>query len=72
MSDTEPTRRGAPPEFVRKAEIARRFGVTTRTITSWYSMGLPVVKVGARLNLHPLEKCRAWLMARGTSQDHHQ
>jgi excisionase family DNA binding protein len=40
-----------PSSYLRKAEIAKLFGVSTRTIENWTASGrIPVYRFGARLN----------------------
>lgn len=66
VSSTKPDS-GTSAEFVKKSELAVLLGVTPRTITEWYRMGLPVCRVSARMNLHHFPSCRAWVLKKQVS-----
>lgn len=57
----------APTEtlFVKKAELARALGVSTRTVDNWVARRtIPYIAVSPRMHLFDLEEVRAALRER--------
>jgi len=51
------------PLFIRKEELARRLGVSARTIDNWISKRMiPVIATSQRLHLFDVEEVRAALV----------
>lgn len=52
------------PEFVEKAEVARRTCHSVRAIVELQKQGLPFIRVGPRKNLYYWPAVREWLLKR--------
>lgn len=57
--------------FVRKAEVARHFGVHPRTIERWVQFGMPVRKVGSAQGVvrFRLSECEHWLETQSVGRE---
>ena len=54
-------------EYISSKELAKKIGVTTRTLSTWRSTGkygLPFIKVNGRKVLYRVEDVEAWLEQR--------
>ena len=54
-------------EYISSKELAKKIGVTTRTLSNWRSTGkygLPFIKVNDRKVLYRVEDVEAWLEQR--------
>lgn len=56
------------PKFMRKAEYAKRRGVSLRTIDRWVQLGLPRQKIGAVTNILVAE-ADAWSEPKAIARD---
>lgn len=49
----------AEERWLKRAELARHFDVTARTVTRWQARGLPHAKTGGVVRF-PLGECEDW------------
>lgn len=57
-------RRGAPEPWCRKADVARHFSVSGRTIERWQAAGMPYRKVSRALVLFRISEAERWTAER--------
>ena len=52
--------RGAPEPWTRKAQLARHFSVSERTVERWQTAGMPFRKVSRGLVMFRISECEQW------------
>jgi phage terminase Nu1 subunit (DNA packaging protein) len=57
-------RRGAPEPWCRKADVARHFSVSVRTVERWQQAGMPYRKVSRSLALFRISEAEQWAAGR--------